>query len=107
MGFKRGKSTEHNLIHAVNYIGQAFNENKYCLGVFFDLKKAFDVCSHSILLMKLERMGVRGLPWTGLGATWITAPSLWISREPIPQKGKLKYQSSRAVSSDQSYSYAT
>jgi len=64
-GFQRGKSTEHNLIHAVNYIGQAFNENKYCLGVFFDLKKAFDVCSHSILLMKLERMGVRGaaLDW--------------------------------------------
>jgi hypothetical protein len=41
------------------------NENKYTVGVFFDLKKAFDVCSHDILLMKLSRMGIVGpaLEW--------------------------------------------
>jgi hypothetical protein len=27
---------------------------------FFDLKKAFDVCSHDILLMKLSKMGITG-----------------------------------------------
>jgi hypothetical protein len=59
-GFQRNKSTEHNLIHAVNYIGKALNEEKYCVGVFFDLKKAFDVCNHDILLMKLSKMGIRG-----------------------------------------------
>jgi hypothetical protein len=59
-GFQRNKSTEHNLIQAVNYIGQALNEEKYCVGVFFDLKKAFDVCNHEILLMKLSKMGIRG-----------------------------------------------
>jgi len=64
-GFQRGKSTEHNLVQAFNYIGNAINENKYCIGVFFDLKKAFDVCSLEILLMKLEKMGIRGtaLKW--------------------------------------------
>jgi hypothetical protein len=60
-GFQQNKSTEHNLIHAVNYIGEAFNEGKYAVGVFFDLKKAFDVCSHSILLKKLKNLGIKGM----------------------------------------------
>ena len=37
------------------------NDNNYCIGVFFDLKKAFDVCSHEILVMKLSKMGVSGV----------------------------------------------
>jgi hypothetical protein len=36
------------------------NKNKYSIGVFFDLKKAFDVCSLDILLMKLSKMGITG-----------------------------------------------
>jgi hypothetical protein len=32
----------------------------YCIGVFLDLKKAFDVCSHEILLKKLKKMGIVG-----------------------------------------------
>ena len=64
-GFQRNKSTEHSIVHALNHIGKALNDNKYCIGVFFDLKKAFDVCSHDILLMKLSKMGVTGaaLEW--------------------------------------------
>jgi hypothetical protein len=64
-GFQRNKSTEHSLIHSLNFISNALNDNKYCIGVFFDLKKAFDVCSHEILLMKLSKMGITGnaLEW--------------------------------------------
>ncbi len=60
-GFQRKKSTEHSLTHSTNFISNALNDNKYCLGVFFDLKKAFDVCSHDILLMKLSKMGITGI----------------------------------------------
>ncbi len=61
-GFLKGKSTEHALIHITNKIGQALNENKYCVGIFLDLKKAFDVVPHSI---KLEKLGITGtaLAW--------------------------------------------
>jgi len=59
-GFQRNKSSEHSIIHAINYISRAMNDNKYTVGVFFDLKKAFDVCSHDILLMKLSKMGISG-----------------------------------------------
>jgi hypothetical protein len=42
-GFLPKRSTEHNLLQIVNYITQALNEGNYCIGVFLDLKKAFDV----------------------------------------------------------------
>ena len=58
-GFQKNKSTEHSLLHLSNFINTAINENKYCIGVFLDLKKAFDVCSHKILLKKLERLGIK------------------------------------------------
>ena len=58
-GFLRGKSTEHNLIHVVNYIANSLNNGKYCIGLFLDLKKAFDVCDHSILLKKQKKFGIK------------------------------------------------
>jgi hypothetical protein len=44
----------------VNYISNALNEGNYCIGIFLDLKKAFDVCSHEILLKKLSKFGIEG-----------------------------------------------
>jgi hypothetical protein len=59
-GFLPGKSTEQNLMHILNYVTTALNEGMYCIGVFIDLKKAFDVCSHNVLLSKLQKMGING-----------------------------------------------
>jgi hypothetical protein len=55
-GFQRNKSTLHNLTHLTNYIYKALNDKKYCIGLFLDLRKAFDVCSHSILLKNSKNM---------------------------------------------------
>jgi hypothetical protein len=49
-GFLPKKSTEHNLLHLTNFVAEALNEGSFAIGVFLDLKKAFDVCSHDILL---------------------------------------------------------
>jgi hypothetical protein len=58
-GFLPNKSTEQNLLQIVNYITTALNDGMFCVGVFLDLRKAFDVCSHEILLKKLKKMGIQ------------------------------------------------
>jgi hypothetical protein len=64
-GFQRGKSTEQNLTKALNIISSALNKGEFCIGIFIDLRKAFDVCSHSILLKKLKHLGIKNqaLAW--------------------------------------------
>ena len=41
-----------------NFIHNSLNNGDYCIGLFLDLKKAFDVCSHEILITKLSYLGI-------------------------------------------------
>ena len=59
-GFLRGRSTVHNITKLTNRISQDLNDKKFVIGVFLDLKKAFDVVDHQILLKKLNNLGIRG-----------------------------------------------
>ena len=58
-GFQAKKSTLHPIVHFLNKICEASNEKLISIGVFCDLQKAFDCCSHIILLQKLKKLGIK------------------------------------------------
>ena len=47
--------------HLLNAAARALNSKKHLLVIFCDLQKAFDACNISILLKKLENVGIQGL----------------------------------------------
>lgn len=59
-GFRDKKSTLHAALQLEKTILSAFKDNKYCLAVFIDFRKAFDTVFHEWLIKKLEKMGIRG-----------------------------------------------
>ena len=50
----------------IEELTNANEEKKSTVGVFIDLKKAFDTIDHKLLLRKLEHYGIRGWHLDGL-----------------------------------------
>ena len=62
--YKKGHSTEHLLIRMTEDWRQAL-DNSLAVGVVFvDFRKAFDTVSHSLLLQKLQGLGIAGDLWS-------------------------------------------
>ena len=59
-GFRSNCSTETAAYNLINNIIEALNSNKWVVGIFCDLTKAFDYVNHNILLTKLEFYGLTG-----------------------------------------------
>lgn len=62
-GFRNNRSTALALLQITENITAAIENKQNTIGVFIDLKKAFDTIDHSILLKKLQTYGIRGRAW--------------------------------------------
>ena len=60
-GFRANRCTSDALLELVEKITNSIDKKKYTVGVFIDLKKAFDTIDHKLLLKKMELYGVRGV----------------------------------------------
>ncbi len=67
-GFRTNRSTSLALMELIEEITNGIEKNKHIVGIFIDLKKAFDTINHNILLQKLERYGIRGV-----GLDWVSS----------------------------------
>ena len=60
-GFRQNYSTNMALIYLIDKIMSAVDNANFVIGIFLDLRKAFDTVNHTIMLNKLYKYGVRGI----------------------------------------------
>uniref|UniRef100_A0A1B6HQG1 Reverse transcriptase domain-containing protein n=1 Tax=Homalodisca liturata TaxID=320908 RepID=A0A1B6HQG1_9HEMI len=60
-GFVKGGSTINAMFTFIDKVIKALDRGESASGVFFDLRKAFDMVPHEHLLKKLESIGIRGV----------------------------------------------
>ena len=60
-GFRKNHSTSHAINYSVNKIFSELQQRNHVIGIFIDLRKAFDTLDHSKLIIKLEHYGIRGM----------------------------------------------
>lgn len=59
-GFQENRSTEMAVIELVEKLTSAIENNNYSIGIFIDLKKAFDTIDHKTLLKKTWNIWYQG-----------------------------------------------
>ena len=60
-GFRNNRSTNLAILDFIEQFNKLIDIKKIVIGLFIDLKKAFDTIDHKILLKKLEHYGILGI----------------------------------------------
>ena len=60
-GFCSNHSTDHAILNIIDKIQLSIEEQSYSSGIFLDFKTAFDTVDYSILIKKLDKLGIRGV----------------------------------------------
>ena len=94
-GFRSGHSCQNAISELKGTILKNQEENKFTIGVFIDLSKAFDTLSHDILLRKLHKYGIRGttLDWF---RSYLSDRSMRVKIQS--SNGKIEYSSYHPLS---------
>ena len=61
-GFRKNYSTEQAVLELTDNLKMKIDNNESICSIFLDLSKAFPTVNHQILLQKLYRCGIRGVP---------------------------------------------
>ena len=96
-GFRPNRSTELAVTYFTDFIRKEADSGKATGAVFIDLTKAFDTISHSIMLSKLSRYGVRDMNYNGSLTIYSYANRLFISMECSLNRIQLTLESLREV----------
>ena len=60
-GFRHNRSTSDAILQLVENLTSAIDNKKITVGLYIDLKKAFNTIDHDILLKKMDHYGFRGM----------------------------------------------
>ena len=94
-GFRSQHSCESTVSELVSEITKGFQNGFYTAALFLDLSKAFDTLEHKVLLMKLEKYGIRGncLEWF---RSYLSNRQIRVKCQ-VASNGKLEYSEYQTV----------